>query len=113
MIDGEKLWSIRAASIQKYSDGVIAAGPLSKQPMTKAYRIVLLEQDDGKFVVCSQCFDFDEFGDVTQYSRGDGDYFKQSDLVRATDRFAQRVKIHAGYLQSLYREEEAVEQAAK
>jgi len=94
---------------------LIAAGPLSKQPMTLPYRVVLLEKQDGSFVVHNETFINTQIIDllqVTQRCEGEfssslssGDYFDKSEATAATRRFAERVAQNAGYLKSIYAEQ--------
>jgi hypothetical protein len=84
---------------------IIAAGPLSKQPGSTAYRIVLIAYEDGEYSVHHQMFN-----DVTNLKRSSlahGSYFKAGPegLTKATVKFAEKVTAHAEYLASLFREE--------
>ena len=94
--------------IELGSDGtqVLAAGPLSRQPGTMPYRIVLLGRANGSYSVHSQMFET-----LEPVPSGDhfmsGDYFAPgaNGLVGATKRFGERVAANAEYLASLWREE--------
>jgi len=80
---------------------VIAAGPLSKQPHTIAFRVVLVQRDDGSFVVWNQYFP--NYPDRGEQNLESGDYFQTHQLVESTQRFAERVVRHSGTLASIYR----------
>lgn len=86
---------------------IIAAGPLSKQPMTRAYRIILVmlsEKDMARYVVWVQVFP--DYPDLSCPFVEDGDYYMgDEDIVEATETFADRVKNHADYLGSLLKED--------
>ena len=94
--------------------GILAAGPLSKQPATTAYRVVLrsrigerteksLKNDFGAgFVVHTQYFP--KYPSLEGSFFEGGDYFDEKHLVEATRCFAERVTGHAVHLASLYRD---------
>lgn len=96
-------------SVVPHRDNVLAMGPLSKQPGSTPYRIVLIERDD-KLIVYAQGFKENENGtlDFGKTSFSQGDYYGPDELVKATQRFAERTAKHAEYLQSLYRVDEPV-----
>ena len=91
---------------------ILAAGPLTKQPGTRAYRVVLVSRG-GELVVYNQ-----HFPDFTDMSRIDllpsehsyfetGSYFADTELVKATQAFAKRIADHAETLASCYRTDAA------
>ena len=91
---------------------IVAAGPLSKQPGSTPYRIVLVAYADGSYSVHHQTFRED---DMDKLQRGEfhtissslahGSYFREGpeELVKATVKFADKVTAHAPYLASLFR----------
>ena len=91
------------------TDGVIACGPLTHQPMTQPYRVVLVALED-QFVVWDQFFDLETdvptVDTLEDYDTGDyanGDYFRADQLDQATARFAERLATCAEYVKSIYR----------
>ncbi len=106
----KKLNQVVAVGLVRGDVRVMAAGPLTKQPGTSAYRIVLACTGD-QFVVWTEYFphltgskDLSlDAVDVSSYVES-GDYFKLNELAAATERFAERVKAHAGYIESVYRD---------
>lgn len=96
-------------------DRLIAAGPLTKQPGSRPYRIVLLQmQSYHEFIVCHEFFPNDFSIDVydglseVETFREHGHYFNSHEFVQAVQKFAEVVNKHAtNYYQSLYREEAA------
>lgn len=87
---------------------IIAVGPLTKQPMTLAYRVALSELANGSFAVHHEYFRNEGVLSLSQIEESwfeRGDYFNPNELVEATARFGERVAKQAEYLESLYREE--------
>ena len=89
---------------------IIACGPLSKQPQTMPYRIVLLGYPNGSFSVHSQIFKNEKAENYTEFlvsgsSLESGFYFDKDEIVKATLKFAETVSLHAGSLGCLYRGE--------
>jgi hypothetical protein len=89
---------------------IIAAGPLSKQPGSTPYRIVLIAYDNGEYSVHHQMFREDDLGKLkagepVSSSLAHGSYFRSGgeELARATKKFADKVSAHADYLPSLFR----------
>jgi hypothetical protein len=93
---------------------LIAAGPLTKQPETLPYRIVLIA-NGPKFTVHTEYFDDSQIiektanaqpGDpiLAESSLSGGNYFNADELVKATIAFAERLAKNAEYIQSIYRE---------
>lgn len=83
---------------------VIAAGPLSKQRGTMAYRVVLCwHEPRQEFVVWNQQFPRYTIDnpDCSNSNASEGSYFKVDELRYATECFAERVGKHARYLESL------------
>jgi hypothetical protein len=97
---------------------VLAASPLVKQPGTIAYRVVLLEYpDEDKYSVHRQGWTNGLPKDPSNPKGshlGSGDYFhwhagmeaksQGEALEKALTRFAERVALEAGYMQSVYRD---------
>jgi len=101
---------------------VVAAGPLTKQPNSMPYRIVLLQWPDGKYSVHDQIYS--DLGnlvdpDVTllaelgatpnkppRASLAHGHYFKAGaeGLTDATLKFAHKIQSHAPMVETIYRE---------
>lgn len=91
---------------------VIAAGPLTKQPGTLPYRIVLVNWG-CKLTVHRQTFDIRNISDsdlATACSKAEseltsGQYFLPSELVKATVAFGERLKDDAeNHYESVYRD---------
>ena len=94
---------------------IIAAGPLSKPDGYVAFRVVLVSRDviepmHSHWIVWNQ--NFPNFPDCRYSQFHTGEYFAASDLVKATQRFAERVGKDARLLATLLRDEdrEAFEQ---
>jgi hypothetical protein len=96
---------------------LIAAGPLTKQPSTQPYRIVLIA-NGPKFTVHTEYFEDAKIiektanaqpGDpiLAESSISGGNYFEATELVEATLKFADRLAKNAEYIRSIYREEAA------
>lgn len=81
---------------------LIAAGPLSKQPMTLPFRVVLVT-DGEKLIVWNEVLP-NWPDDTTNGHFLTGSYFSIEELDKATERFAQRVADKASTLRSIYRE---------
>ncbi len=96
---------------------LIAAGPLSKQPCTMPYRVVLIQYNDKQYSVHNEYFKDPEI--IRRMNEGilakehvwgeshleNGNYFDSDSLVDAVSKFAERVARNAQYHQSLYRDE--------
>ena len=88
---------------------VIAASPLTLQPGSMAYRIVVavyLEQ----FVVYNEYFKVEgvveDLADACAKADSyfeNGNYFQPTELAEATHEFAKRVARHADFIKSIYR----------
>lgn len=93
------------------NDGIIAAGPLTKQPGTMPFRVVMRVREDEymPLVVCIQQFDQRPDGtlDLEKAHYHSSNYLRREDLVRANWLFAERVAYYANTMASLYREEPA------
>lgn len=88
--------------IQELGDKrIIAAGPLSKQPSTVPYRIVLLEYGNGSLSVHHQMFN--SVDNLAKGSFAHGHYFQKDQIADATKKFAEKVTEHSGYLNSTLR----------
>lgn len=95
-------------AIEGSNNKILAAGPLSKQPHSKPYRIVLIGYVDGKFSVHHQIYNSEDATTLDDLKVGGsslsyGHYFSATQLVEATKKFAEVVAHHAEYLESLYR----------
>ncbi len=91
-------------------DSVFAAGPLTKQPGTVAYRIVLRKINGARpFVVHMERFpEFTvEHPDFKNPTYDGGQYFEVGELDKAIKAFGERVAANADYVRSLYRDENA------
>lgn len=94
-------------------DCLIAAGPLTKQPGTMPYRVVLVVKGD-EFIVYDEIFDteglpspsysHDVLDDIPESRFENGSYFYGDQFAEAVVRFATRLADHSGSLRSLYRE---------
>jgi hypothetical protein len=85
---------------------VIACGPLTKQPMTVKFRLVLIEWDDKTFSIHDQCFYDPTVAPAKDaYYLTDGEYFDINDLAKATRLFCKRLEKRAECLDSIYREQ--------
>ncbi len=87
---------------------IIAAGPLTHQPASTPYRMVLVQKRDGSFVVYTEFFtalpeDVPQLLPVPSSSFANGHYFKADQLVEATQKFAERLAAKAPEFASLYR----------
>lgn len=103
-----------ALTLVKDDERVIAAGPLTKQPGTCPYRVVIVNWGD-EFSVHNQLFD-DSYkdGPITDLADScsaefisnldNGDYFKTEDFVRCIERFAERCKHNAEFVGSIFRQ---------
>jgi hypothetical protein len=82
---------------------VVASGPLTLQPHTMPFRIVLLAYADGTYSVHSEIFSNLQ-NNESSYSHGD--YFGETaeEFIAATRKFAQRMVNHADSFTSLFRE---------
>ncbi len=108
MIDNKTLWAIAFGlpAMESGSD-IIAGGPLTRQPMTKPYRIVLRDLGEEGFVVHYQYFKTNPKlvpPHLVHDSFGDGDYFKANEIEQAALRFGRRVMLDAKHYASIYRE---------
>ena len=88
---------------------VIAAGPLTLQPSSRAYRIVMANFL-GQFVVFSEIFrvegTVENLAEACSKAQSDfdqGSYFPATELAEATVEFAKRVARHAEFIKSVYR----------
>lgn len=103
---------------------MLAAGPLTKQPMTMPYRIVLLEHrkpgtspfyNDSSFSVHSEIFksetliEDEQNGRVTDWESylHQGDYFKPGQFAEAVKRFGERVANDSIHVASCYNRRDA------
>lgn len=84
---------------------VVASGPLTLQPNTMPFRIVLLAYADGKYSVHSEVFSNLQ---RNESSFSHGDYFANTaeGLIAATRRFAERMVNHADSFKSLFRKDQ-------
>ncbi len=90
---------------------VIAAGPLTKHPITKPYRVVMVDWGDG-FSVHNQYFDTEKLADIIDLANvgtvrsffENGDYFPTDEFHLATKRFAERLAKNAVNIESIYRQ---------
>jgi hypothetical protein len=93
--------------------GLIAAGPLSRQPQSTPYRVVLARDGQG-FTVHCESFQASDLASAVGVSfrstrtvykswLSNGYYFKAGELVEATKKFAERVAQQAEFLTSLER----------
>ena len=90
---------------------LLAAGPITKQPHTNAFRTILVSWH-GEFVVWTQYWDSDDErhwdeGALSVKGAGyadQGDYFRPNEFDKATARFAERVARDARTITTIYRE---------
>jgi hypothetical protein len=103
-----------ALTLVKDDERVMAAGPLTKQPATRPYRVVIVNWGDDRFSVHNQYFtDSVEAGPITDLAFScsaqftsyleSGDYFKAEDFPKCIERFAERCKRNAEFVQSIFR----------
>lgn len=85
---------------------LIAAGPLTKQPATMAYRIVLVSRCSGDYVVWKQYFS--NYPDIRKSHYESGSYFKPDEFSVAAAEFGRRVTDDARFYDSLYRDDAGV-----
>ena len=106
----------------KQKSSIIAAGPLTKQPATMAYRTILVMTEkitehvekithgkakvlstsiEAKFVVWEQMFP--QYPDLSESDFERGDYFRQAEIGMAVARFGQRIKDGSSCVGSLLR----------
>jgi hypothetical protein len=100
-----------ALSLVNDDERVMAAGPLTKQPATRPYRVVLVNWGI-QFSVHNQLFADNEdpitdlafscSSSLSSYLEN-GDYFKVEDFPKAVERFAERVKRNAEFIKSIFR----------
>ncbi len=83
--------------------GILAAGPLTRQPGTRAYRYVIVERM-GEYVVYNQGFGEHDNGstDWGSHHFSSGSYCRT--LVEATQRFAERLSRDVVHYDSLFRD---------
>lgn len=87
-------------------DGIIASGPLTRQPGSKPYRLVLCSAPDGQFVVRKDSFPGmpDEGAPLPKSSvQHSGSYFPASKFADAVAAFADQLRAEADSYRSLYR----------
>lgn len=101
LIDNENVFTIR--SYVPGCEGIIAAGPLTKQPASEPYRWVLRENSENRLVVCHQYLGISAHGAMYHVGWGNGDYFKRGELVEAARKFAGRLVMDAAHYASIYR----------
>lgn len=96
--------------VKGQDERVIAAGPLTKQPLTVPYRVVMVNWGD-RLSVHNQCFSFS--GSITDLALSceqfasyldNGDYFKIEEFVKCIERFTERCNKNAQYVQSIFRD---------
>lgn len=85
---------------------LLAAGPVTKQPSTRPYRVVLIDRGD-KFSVHTEFLN-DAHADLSQpITCGSffeaGDYYFPDQLHKAYARFAERVANQSAYAETVYR----------
>ena len=83
----------------------IAKGPITKQPGTIAYRIVLFSGDQGFVVYVQQFYDYPDLNSNVLY---DGTYFNKEQFSNAVKFFGEKIANSAKCMDSLYREKEHV-----
>lgn len=91
---------IRVAKMDIFRN-ILAAGPLTKQPGTRAFRVVI-RLFAYEISVHNQIFP--EWPRLDNAEYAEGDYFRLSQLAEATARFAERVRLSAPCIGSIYRE---------
>jgi hypothetical protein len=99
-------------SIREEGPRIIAAGPITRQPGTNPYRMVLADTGN-ELVVWTETFRLDTFDashdDLATACRegsssfDHGNYFQADQLVEAMKKFAQRVNNNADFAESVYR----------
>lgn len=83
---------------------ILAAGPLTAQPGSAIFRVVLAVRDNF-IVVWSQRFERDDDESPVRHTGFDsGDYFLPEELAKATAKFAARIKADSACYASVYRE---------
>ena len=88
---------------------IIAAGPITKQPYTRPYRIIIRLNSNGELVVCNQYFDINkDYDDLylaclkANSDYGNGVY--TTHLSDAISVWAKRLSNDTTYTESIYRE---------
>lgn len=82
---------------------ILAAGPVTHQPHSSIFRIVLAWVD-SQLVVWSQRFVRDGDGELRHRGFDCGEYFDDTELTEAAVAFAGRIKRDSGSYVSVYRE---------
>lgn len=111
-LDLSKIW-VTATDLPQAN--IVAAGPLTKQRLAMWSRVVLLFWPNkngfgGEFSVHTQCFENisnDLISSLSEFSNGD--YFRESEFAKASERFSRRVHEGSKFLNSLYVETPAQE----
>jgi len=94
---------------------VIAGGPITLQPHSRAYRVVIANWGD-KLSVHQEIFDVDKADnadDLAEACRNaeswldQGSYFGYDELHKAQSEFANRLTKHAYHVESIYRDVQA------
>ena len=93
----------KIASVAAFSDclanigkaRIIAAGPLSLQPLSVAYRWVLVERENNHtpFVVWYQTYP--KFPDLSESHFHEGHYFMKDQIDQAVETFAEKIRREA------------------
>jgi hypothetical protein len=105
-----------ALTLVSGNDGrIIAAGPITKQPMTRPYRVVIVNWGE-KFSVHNQLFadtaltnEAVENNDLAQNCEQvttwleSGDYYKPEEFPKAVVRFSERLATNADHIRSIFR----------
>lgn len=108
----QELNAVLALTLVKSNDTrIMAAGPITRQPGTLPYRVVMVNWGH-KLSVHTQYFSFDlpADADLAIACEGaanyieNGDYFGTEELVKCIERFAERCKKHAEFAQSIFRD---------
>ena len=100
-----------ALTLVKNDERVMAAGPLTKQPMSRPYRVVMVNWGN-QFSVHNQLFSDSAISgpivDLAETTENEltcylesGDYFKTENLVACIERFSERCKQNAQFVQSI------------
>ena len=95
------------AELTGINNNVFAAGPITKQPGTMAYRIVLRNLTGvSPFVVHTQFFPNYEadYPDFSKSHFAHGHYFTAGELAAAVECFGKKIAENASCIGSLYRE---------
>lgn len=92
---------------ESFNGHIVAAGPITKQPGTRAYRIVLTITLSGEYTVHTQSFDDSAKLEKSDFSNGHYFGAGPKQFQEAIAKFSEKVAKHAEFCSSIYREQVA------